>query len=170
MKIVREGHPALKTVCEPFDFANPQHDPVALERQLSMAMFMEDGAGLAANQIGVAVRAFVMVKERGLPVGVGYFNPEILSRSNAQQVGDEGCLSHPGLYVRIPRAMEIEARWFNAAGEAQHGKFSGFLARCFQHECDHLDGKTLIDVAAPMAVLIARKKLMQRQQRKGRRR
>jgi len=106
--------------------------------------FMEKnhGIGLAAPQIGRALRMFVIDAE-------GFrdacFNPEITDKSDKLLEFDEGCLSFPGQHCIITRPDWVTVRYQTTAGEWQQKRLSGLAARCFQHELDHLDGVTMWD-------------------------
>jgi peptide deformylase len=102
----------------------------------------EDGrAGLAANQIGVGLRAFSWYVDGDLGVVV---NPRLVETSGEQD-GDEGCLSLPGLWYPVTRAATATVEGVDASGAPIRVSGSGLLARCLQHECDHLDGRLYID-------------------------
>ena len=99
-------------------------------------------AGVAANQIGIGLRAFSW----NVNGEVGYLiNPEILELIGEPQKIDEGCLSVPGLWFATPRYPEAVARGVNLAGEEVIVRGTGLLAQALQHECDHLDGKLYLD-------------------------
>jgi peptide deformylase len=102
----------------------------------------EDGrAGLAANQIGVGLRAFSWYVDGDLGVVV---NPRLVS-TNGEQDGDEGCLSLPGLWFPVVRAEFAAVEGVDATGAPLRVSGTGLMARCLQHECDHLDGKLYVD-------------------------
>jgi peptide deformylase len=108
-------------------------------------MRVSNGLGLAANQVGVLQKVFVYDDGTGLSILV---NPEIVE-SKGEQVGPEGCLSLPGLQGEVPRANEIVIKGANLKGKTVKIKAEGLLARIFQHEFDHLNGKLFIDRAEP---------------------
>jgi len=100
-----------------------------------------DGAALAAPQIGRTVRVFVMDCEG---VTIEAVNPIIIS-GNGRVIGREGCLSLAGYSGNVPRYEEIEFEYFDRHGQKCTGKFTGEVARCIQHETDHLDGILFVD-------------------------
>jgi peptide deformylase len=111
-----------------------------------MATLMEsaDGAGLAANQIGVLRRVFVMrTGENGDTRTL--VNPELVSRSDEVDVDDEGCLSLRGLLVPVERSSSVTVKAKDAQGAGVTLELTGFEARACQHELDHLDGVLMID-------------------------
>lgn len=107
-------------------------------------MVKADGVGLAAPQIGISER-IIAVQEKDR-IGV-YANPEILKRSPAQQIGEEGCLSVPGVFGMVERSKRITVRAVDRHGRKVEMDLSGFPAVVFQHEVDHLDGVLFIDKA-----------------------
>jgi peptide deformylase len=139
-------------------------DPVLKERSLpvtrfdaELARFGDDlletlraahGAGLAAPQVGVLKRMFaydmVLDEETGEhPFGV-LVNPAV-TRREGEQTGEEGCLSFPGLYYACTRAMAVTVAAQDVRGQRLELDGEGILARCFQHEIDHLDGVLFIE-------------------------
>ena len=109
-----------------------------------------DGIGLAAPQIGVSERLFVAEVEDRVYV---FVNPHIVSLSQETEVAEEGCLSLPGYRGAVERPTRATVRGKNRRGKVQTIEAEGLLARCFQHEIDHLDGVLFTDRMAPDAVL-----------------
>lgn len=110
------------------------------------------GVGIAAPQIHHSVRIFIMCsKPNGrypdapLMPPTAIINPEILHYSNEKVKGWEGCLSVPSMRGLVPRHSQITVRYFDQQGNEQQKQLSGFIARIFQHELDHLNGLTFID-------------------------
>lgn len=139
-EIRRWGDPVLRTVCEPVtDF---DESVVRLCQDLLDTVTAEDGrAGLAANQIGVSVRAFSWFVDGRVGCVV---NPR-LAETRGEQNGEEGCLSLPGLWFPLPRAGYAAVQGVDATGAAVRVAGDGLLARCLQHELDHLDGLLYIN-------------------------
>jgi len=115
---------------------------VKLIDDLAETMFAAPGAGLAAPQIGVPLRVFV-VKGEGAEV-IGLVNPELI-RGDGVQVGYEGCLSYPGWVGEVARYENVVIKGRNRHGKGVRIKATGFTARAYQHELDHLDGILFID-------------------------
>lgn len=105
----------------------------------------EHGAGLAGNQIGLLQK--ILVYDDGTGPGV-LINPKIIS-AEGEQIGPEGCLSVPGLQGEVRRAQRIVVKGLDATGKTVKIKAEGFLARIFQHEIDHLEGRLFIDRVEP---------------------
>jgi len=109
-------------------------------------MLAEDGVGLAAPQVGVSERVLVLAVplKRHKRVDLTLVNPEI-TVANGWEVGEEGCLSVPGVYDDVRRAYEIELTALDEAGKPVELKAEGYLARAIQHEIDHLNGVLFVD-------------------------
>jgi len=130
----------LYKTTELFDFENPQMDPHELYNLLTDTMIKERGVGLSANQIGLPYRVFVMGDPTNRESIIPVFNPTIVYSSDDTMTLDEGCLSFPGLYIKIKRSTSIRARMTTIDGETDTATFEGFTARVFQHEYDHMEG------------------------------
>lgn len=134
-RILREQEPALYKVCRPVDNINGRIQ--TLIDDLLDTMYRAEGCGLAASQVGVLRRVFVVDCGEG-PVAM--INPEIVSVSGEQ--GDmEGCLSFPGESGYVVRPDHVIARAQNREGEWVEYEATGLFARAILHENDHLDGK-----------------------------
>jgi peptide deformylase len=138
---IREiGDPVLRTPADPIRAFDK--DLAALVRDLEDTVDHPGRAGVAATQIGVGKRVF----SYNIDGVIGHMvNPVIAERSEEIQDDDEGCLSIPGLYAPTVRAMHCVAEGFDVHGEPLRIEGSGLLARCLQHEVDHLDGKLFLD-------------------------
>lgn len=134
------GDPVLRTPAESVvDFDRELRCLVA---DLVETMRDQGGAGLAAPQLGVGLRAFAF----DVDDVVGHLiNPELDFPDDEEQDGPEGCLSLPGVYVDTKRRQHVVARGFDVHGEPVRLVGSGMMARCVQHETDHLDGVLFID-------------------------
>lgn len=128
-----------------FDFTTPPTDPVELVKHLSQVMVENNGIGLSANQLGLPYRVFVM---KSNPI-IACFNPMIVDQGEDHVVMEEGCLSFPNLFVKIKRPTIIKVRFTEANGNVRTETFDGMTARIFQHEFDHLNGITMMNMANP---------------------
>lgn len=135
--LIKYPDPILTTPCEEFNFQNPPGDPYELSVALMQLMNEYKGVGLAANQVGVPFRVFVM---KGYPENFVCYNPKIVYQSDETEMMDEACLSFPGINVKIKRPKDIRVRFQTPSGETTTMNFTGMTARVFQHELDHLDG------------------------------
>lgn len=136
INLLPANHPLLTTKTDKFDFANPQIDPQELVNTMLTVMSEQNGIGLAANQIGIPLSVFVV---HGDPFAC--FNPVIVDASEETVALDEGCLTWPGLYVKVKRPKSIRLRFTNIKGEVETKKYTGMTARIIQHEIDHLNGE-----------------------------
>ncbi len=138
--IRRWGDPVLRTPCD--DVSVFDETVVALCKDLLDTVTAAEGrAGLAANQIGVGLRAFSWFIDGVSGVVV---NPRLVA-TEGEQDGDEGCLSLPSLWYPLRRAEYAAVEGVDAAGSPVRVEGTGLMARCLQHECDHLDGKLYVD-------------------------
>jgi peptide deformylase len=113
-----------------------------LVKDLEDTMLDAPGVGLAAPQLGVSLRVFTYIVDSDTP---GHLVNPILDLSDEMQDGEEGCLSVPGLSYETKRSMSVVAKGMNMHGEPVTISGSELLARCIQHETDHLDGIVFID-------------------------
>ncbi|MCG9894748.1 MAG: peptide deformylase [Fimbriimonadaceae bacterium] len=141
--VVKIPEPVLRRRAEPVAKPGPRHR-VILE---NMARIMQraNGIGLAAPQIGLSERLIVIAPDRRV---IGLINPEILERQGSQ-VGEEGCLSIPGLYGDVERSQKILVRAIDRKGKQVELEVTGLAARIVQHEIDHLDGVLFTDKVDP---------------------
>ena len=145
-KVLRIGHPDLLKVAEPVSVFNSPELQSLLE-DMTDTMAAENGAGLAAPQIGVSRRVVIFGIEHNprypdvepVPMTV-LINPVIEALDDGMDEAWEGCLSVPGMRGLVPRFTNIRYSGFDAAGREFTREVSGFHARVVQHEVDHLDG------------------------------
>jgi peptide deformylase len=158
MNIVKFPDPILRERIEEFDFDNPSHDPVQLEKDMIKLMFEYDGIGLAATQIGIRVRMFVMGYSQTPETAQAFFNPMVVATVDDIEDLEEGCLSFPGIYVNIKRPKKIRVKWQTSKGEWQEDEFDGYACKCFLHELDHLEGIVFQDRVSTLKWALAVKK------------
>jgi peptide deformylase len=163
--IVKFPSQQLRERIPEFDFANPSIDPVQLEKDMIETMLAHDGIGLAANQVGIAARVFVMGHRDYSQSAQAFFNPMVVATVDAVEDMEEGCLSFPGIYVNIKRPKKILARWQNSLGEWQESEFDGYNCKCFLHELDHLEGIVFQDRVSTLKWALAVKKNQKRKYR-----
>lgn len=118
------------------------------------------GVGLAAPQVGISKRLFVMdvPTDEGGHERHALINPEIV-HIEGEQIGDEGCLSFPGLFQVVRREMRVIARGKNIRGDELELDLAGLAARCILHETDHCDGIVFLDRMTPLKRQMARRKI-----------
>ena len=144
VEIVEYPHPTLRHQSKPL-----KHIDVSLRKtvaEMFRLMYEAEGVGLAANQVDLPYRLFVLnvSEEREEGGEVVFINP-VISRPKEPVENEEGCLSLPGLYAPVRRPSSIHVTALNLAGEKVEDDFRGLLARAIQHETDHLDGILFID-------------------------
>jgi peptide deformylase len=138
--ICLEGAPVLlETAAEVSSFDNALS---ALVRDMFETMYAAPGRGLAAPQVGVSSRIFVVDTDwkEADPAPMLFVNPRILRQSGDMVLGEEGCLSIPDKSFQVPRANWVELAWFDLEGAENNRRFAGIQARCICHELDHLNG------------------------------
>jgi peptide deformylase len=162
LKIVKFPNEILRQQVEDFDFENCILDPEKLEAELIETMFAYDGIGLAAPQVGITVRVFVMGHRDNPEMAQAFFNPIVVKTVDEVEDLEEGCLSFPGVYVNIKRPKKILARWQNSLGEWQESEFDGYNCKCFLHELDHLEGVVFQDRVSTLKWAMAVKKSKKR--------
>lgn len=151
------GDPVLTTPASPvIDFDKELR---TLVTDLTETMLEAPGAGLAAPQIGVPLRVFVW----DIDEAIGHLINPTLDLSDEMQEGEEGCLSFPSLSYETPRSFRAVAKGFNMYGEPITVEGTELLARCLQHETDHLDGIVFIDRLSPENRKLAMKEIRESQ-------
>lgn len=159
-KIRRYPDPILTTVAEPVTDFGPRLAQIVEE--MFLTMYQERGVGLAAPQVGISKRIYVVNcgDEQSPEDEIALINPEVVS-VEGEQWGDEGCLSFPGLLAKKRRphkatmkAQDVNGEWFEVTGE-------GLLARALLHELDHLNGKIFVQDLEPAEFVKLRKDLEQ---------
>jgi peptide deformylase len=141
----------------------------ALLDDMLETMYAAPGIGLAAPQVGVAERILVVdVGPKEEPKPIRLINPQILTQSEELAEAEEGCLSLPNQFAPIKRATAVKVRYTDETGQDQEIDADGLLARCLQHEIDHLDGILFTDHLSRLKRDMVMKKLeKQRRQRAG---
>ncbi len=155
MRIRLYGDPVLRQKAKKVEVIDEHLDEI-LEDMIE-TMYLGDGVGLAAPQVGLSLRMFVMDYGEG-PVKV--INPLILEKSEETAVEEEGCLSLPEIFEDVERSVWIKAKFQNEKGEWIERGFRDYPARVFQHEYDHLDGILFIDRISPAKRALLKPKLL----------
>ncbi len=115
-------------------------DREKVESQLIDSMKHYQGIGLSANQVGIMERVFVMYSDVKKGEIISCFNPKIVTQSDTEVVIEEGCLSYPGLWLKVKRPDGIEVEYEDKTGEVQSKAMFGLECRIFLHEYDHMEG------------------------------
>lgn len=159
-KILIATHPVLRKKAAPV----PSVDNTikTLMKDMIQIMSAEDGLGLAAPQIGISQRVLVMDIRQSNAEEPNIFcmaNPEIIWRSEEESTGKEYCFSVPDIAVPVRRPVEVKVRYLDEHNKEQELHAADLLARCVQHEMDHLDGIVTLDYLSPLRRKLAFKKL-----------
>ncbi len=166
-QILIHPDPRLKKVADPIARVTPEIE--ALADDMLTTMYEAPGIGLAAPQIGVMSRIFVMDVTREPDAEkrpMVLINPEIDWTSDTLNSYDEGCLSIPDQYGEVTRPAEIRMRWLGLDGKIHEQEFDGLWATCAQHELDHLNGILFIDhLSAIKRQMITRKMIKLKRER-----
>lgn len=153
IRLLKEGDPFLTQKADAYDFIK-DGDPSELVKLMTTIMFEHNGIGLAAPQVNVGKRLFIMGNQDKLIVCI---NPEILEGTgNVKDI--EGCLSFPKLWLRVNRYETIKVKYQNITGEYIEQTLSGLAARVYQHESEHLDGICFDTKVGPVTLDLAKEK------------
>lgn len=155
MKIVHFPHPSLMTKSASVIEFNSDLDKIT--NKMIELMHEAEGVGLAANQVAINKRIFVMQCTKEKPPYV-FINPEIVQTSESEEKNDEGCLSFPGLNIEVSRQQWVDVQWNNIKGETLQERFMGLEAICVQHETDHLNGINFVDKIGNVKKMMSLKK------------
>ncbi len=143
------GDPVLRQKATPVQEINGELK--SLIEKMAQFMYQVRGLGLAANQVGIPKRFFIMdISQReGKPQLEVYINPEILATDGETEY-EEGCLSIPGYYAKVKRYKNLYIKAYDLEGKAIERELTGLHAIAFQHEYDHLEGILFIDRLSPL--------------------
>lgn len=155
LPLLSEMHPMLKMTLEEYKTPLPNTPMDTLIARMKMTMKLYGGIGLSANQVGVMHRMFIMGTDDFF---VACINPKVIEQSKETEVSVEGCLSFPGLQLKVERPKWIIAEYADAEGQIQQTKFEGITARCYLHELDHMNGICYTSHVKPVALQMARQK------------
>ena len=142
LTILRYPDPRLHTVAKPV--AQVDDRIRRLVDDMIETMYEADGVGLAASQVDVHERVLVIDTSDTRNKPLVLINPELLSTSQEQVIDEEGCLSVPSVYDKVSRAAQVRVRALGREGELMEFDAEGLLAKCVQHEMDHLMGKVFV--------------------------
>jgi peptide deformylase len=158
LKIVHYPEPVLLTVGKPVEEFD--ENLKKLVSDMFETMYEAKGVGLAAPQIAVSQRLFVMDCSGGEDESrrIALINPEII-HTEGEQYGDEGCLSFPGLYQKVERQMRTVVRYQDVEGNLQELDTTELEARCILHETDHCDGIVFLDRMSVLKRQLAKQKI-----------
>lgn len=160
LNILRYPDPRLHTVARPV--ARVDARIRQLVDDLLESMYAADGVGLAATQVDVHERVIVMDTSEARDDPRVLINPELVVRSEEMTFADEGCLSVPAIYDKVPRHARVTVRSLDRDGQPQEFEADGLLAVCVQHEMDHLVGKVFVEYLSQLKRDRIRAKLLKK--------
>jgi peptide deformylase len=149
--IIQLGHPTLRQVAQPIEQVTDAQVQQLID-DLLLTVQSANGVGIAAPQVGQSLQLLI-VASRPNPrypqaptmEPTALINPRLIAHGQEQAKGWEGCLSIPGIRGQVPRYREVEVEYLDRSGAVQQVVWTDFVARIFQHEYDHLDGKVFLD-------------------------
>jgi peptide deformylase len=159
LRIVKYPHPALRHKSKPLSRVDAELKKTV--GRMFTLMYEHKGIGLAANQVDLPYRFFIINPEGDPERGQEYvfLNPVISKRTGTAEA-EEGCLSFPEIYAPVKRSARVVLSAYDLAGEEVNYQLDGLLARAVQHEYDHLDGVLFIDRLTPTGLLSIKKALL----------
>ena len=164
LKLIPPTDPRVQSAIAPFSDDMLKEEGFKDRKELSEKMFDEmkkyGGIGLSANQVGLPFNMFVLGDHPGLEnnLKMTCFNPIIVSASADQVMMKEGCLTFPFVFLNIKRPRKVVVKYEDENGDLQEGHLDGMVSRVFQHEYDHMLGKTFVDGVSKLKLDIAYKK------------
>ena len=148
LTILRYPDPRLHTVAKPVADVNQRLSQLVSD--MFETMYEAAGIGLAATQVDVHERLIVIDVSEKRDEPMVLINPELVWRSEETRLGEEGCLSVPGIYDGVERSIAVKVQALNLDGQSQIYEVEGMLAVCIQHEMDHLMGKVFVEYLSPL--------------------
>ena len=154
-KLLESDNPVLKVRLED---CNPELGRQEMKDNLIETMQHYEGIGLSANQCGIMERVFVMYNHVQTKQIIACFNPHIIKEGKEKVLINEGCLSFPGLWVKVKRPETIEVEYEDENGEKIQRELYGLQSRIFQHEYDHMEGSNFTEKVGKVKLDLALKK------------
>ena len=164
LKLIPPTDPRVQSAIAPFNNDMLKDEGFKDRKELSESMFdtmkKYGGIGLSANQVGLPFNMFVLGDhpeiEKGLKMTC--FNPKIISSSVEEETMKEGCLTFPFVFLNITRPRKVVVKYEDENGDLKEGSLDGMISRVFQHEHDHMLGKTFVDGVSKLKLDMAYKK------------
>ena len=148
LDILRYPDPRLHTVAKPVTEVDERIR--RLVDDLLETMYAAEGVGLAATQVDVHERVIVIDTSDARDTAIVLINPELVQKSEDMVLGDEGCLSVPDIYDKVPRHARVRVRAADRSGQVRELDAEGLLSVAVQHEMDHLLGKVFVEYLSPL--------------------
>lgn len=162
MQLVNENDTILRTRAAEIDFNDPPFVLSEVAAKMFEMMEQERGIGLAGPQVGLPYRIFVMGNKHKKWVVI---NPSITTYDADTEIDEEGCLSFPGLMLKIKRSKSISVSYQDESGATIQEKLEDIWARCFQHETDHVDGICFDARVGKISLAMAKKRKIKNEAR-----
>jgi len=165
LKIVKYGDPVLRKKTAPV--TEITDDIIQLAEDMLETMYAAPGVGLAGPQVGVSLQICVIdVVPEGKRNPIVLINPKVLSGEDKVEL-EEGCLSFPKIYEKVKRWNKVRVEYVDLKGDLKEVEVEGFLAKAFQHEIDHLNGKVFIDYLPDWKRKLVEKEIRRRKKGKN---
>jgi|TARA_B110000240_G_C13484797_1_gene446902 peptide deformylase len=164
LKLIPPSDPRVQTAIAPFDNSMLKDEGFKDRKELTKKMYelmaKYGGIGLSANQIGLPFNMFVLGDHPSLENGMKLtcFNPMIISSSKEEVVMEEGCLTFPFVFLKITRPRKVVVKYTDENDELKEGQLDGMMSRIFQHEYEHMLGRTFVENASKLKLDRAYKK------------
>ena len=164
LKLIPPTDPRVQSAIAPFNNDMLKDEGFKDRKELSEAMFdtmkKYGGIGLSANQVGLPFNMFVLGDHPDIEKGLKMtcFNPMIISSSVEEETMKEGCLTFPFVFLSITRPRKVVVKYEDENGDLKEGSLDGMISRVFQHEYDHMLGKTFVDGVSKLKLDMAYKK------------
>jgi peptide deformylase len=155
LTVFGENHPMLSVPIPEYKEAIPNPSIKNLVARLKMTMKLYNGIGLSANQCGIFQRVFVIGTEH---FQIACINPKVVAKSEELSRENEGCLSFPGMFMKVERPTWVDAEFYDETGAFKQIRLEGLTAKCYLHELDHMNGVKFIEHVGPLAVQMARQR------------
>jgi len=165
LEIVKYGDPVLRKKTEPI--TKITDDVIQLAEDMLETMYAAPGVGLAGPQVGISLQICVIdIVPEGKREPIVLINPKVLSGEDKVEL-EEGCLSFPKIYEKVKRWNKVQVEYTDLKGNLNKVEVEGFLAKAFQHEIDHLNGKVFIDYLPAWKRKIVEKEIKRRKKGKN---
>src|SRR6056300_587854 len=164
LKLIPPTDPRVQSAIAPFNNDMLKDEGFKDRKEVSEAMFVAmkkyGGIGLSANQVGLPFNMFVLGDHPNIEKGLKLtcFNPIIISSSVEEETMKEGCLTFPFVFLNITRPRKVVVKYEDENGDLKEGSLDGMISRVFQHEYDHMLGKTFVDGVSKLKLDMAYKK------------
>jgi peptide deformylase len=168
MQLVTYPNTVLTVQANDWQFVSEEDfiNAAKIEEEMLVLMKQSNGIGLAANQVGLLSRVFVMQTQDGREFGL--FNPVVKFESEVLEDREEGCLSFPDLWIDVKRPVAIDVEYLDKNGKECKMSFVGQDARVFLHELDHLNGVCFTDKISKLKLALAKKRQSKKRKYNGR--